>query len=313
VQYLVCDELWDKIRVLAKKSRHRFAAVAYVTSDDLVKFRKGDILIVDASDGRIKSGDTSASVLRTASLKGASLFSLPGLHAKLIAFDRAAVIGSANISVSSSLLTEAALVTDDSSTVAQAKALVDRLTGEAEEIDQAFITRICRIQVKKHPRLPRNFRRRPRVRGSGGRTWLVGVKQLAEDAFPDEKSKVDAGMVIAKKRISTTRHDISWIRWTGQARMRKEAAEGDLFVQVWKPLASKRCRVYRGATVLHRQEEKNLTRFYVEEEDSSMPLGRFRKFAKKLGVPGQIGPSSGRELPSEYASAINLLWGKPLS
>lgn len=314
MQFLACDELWDKVKVLAKKSRHRFAAVAYVTRDDLVKFRKGDILVVDASDGRIRSNETSASVLKTAFLKKANLFNLPGLHAKVIAFDRVAVIGSANITTSSSsTLIEAALVTDDASTVAQVKSLVDRLTGEAEEIDRDFITRISQIPVKKRRSASAKVHRRKlKVRASGGRTWLIGVRELKEDAFPNEQKRAEAGMLIAKRRLSTKRNDINWIRWTGQGRVGKEAAEGDLFIQVWKPLGGKRCKVYRAAPILYRQEEKNLTRFYIEEEDDSISLGQFRKLAKRLGIPGKIGPSSGRELSPGYASAINLLWDRPI-
>ena len=48
-----------------------------------LKLEEGDLLITDASDGAIKSGQTSASILARAKDRGADIYSLPGLHAKL--------------------------------------------------------------------------------------------------------------------------------------------------------------------------------------------------------------------------------------
>ena len=49
--------LWVKIRAKAAKARRRQAAIAYVTAD-LVGFKKGDVLVVDASPAVIKSAVT---------------------------------------------------------------------------------------------------------------------------------------------------------------------------------------------------------------------------------------------------------------
>lgn len=314
MQHLACDELWSRIKSLSGKARRRSAAVAYVSSDKIVKFQEGDILVVDASDVCIKSSDTSAEVLRRAFRRGAHIFSLHNLHAKVLVFDRVAVIGSANVSKSSaSALVEAGVITDDRGTVAQAKALIDQLTEESEEVDSDFIDRICRIPVKRRPRRGGGRRRKRKIRLPANRTWLVRVDELREGAFPDEADAVSAGEQVAKQRLSTRRSDVTWIRFVGRSRFRSEATEGDSVIQIWCAYGDKRQRVYRHAPILYRQDEGHWTRFYLEEsaenEDDSMPLGEFKKFVQKLGLPGRVGPLSCREIPPEYATALDLLWG----
>lgn len=59
-------KLWASIEHLAINARRKIAAVAYVSDDSLIRFRRGDTLIVDAYDEQIASGATSASVLADA-------------------------------------------------------------------------------------------------------------------------------------------------------------------------------------------------------------------------------------------------------
>ena len=70
---LVSAELWRRLRELAKNAKRKHAAIAYVTDDRYVIFGKGDVLVTDASDGAIKSGQTSVEVLKAASLTTTSL------------------------------------------------------------------------------------------------------------------------------------------------------------------------------------------------------------------------------------------------
>src|SRR5688572_7885217 len=95
---LLSKSLWPRLRELAKSAHRKHAAIAYVTDDRFVVFGEGDVLITDASDGAITSGQTSATVLKAALKRGAKIVSIPGLHAKLYVFDRYAIIGSANLS-----------------------------------------------------------------------------------------------------------------------------------------------------------------------------------------------------------------------
>ena len=132
--------------------------MAYVTRAAEVRFGDGDLLIVDASDPAVKSGVTAASVLRAAHERGATMFSCPGLHAKVLLFDNVAVVGSANISATSvSHKIEAALITNDRSIVKQARSLIVKLTRQSDSIDEGFLTRISKIKVTR--RRPESSRR----------------------------------------------------------------------------------------------------------------------------------------------------------
>jgi adenine deaminase len=80
---VLSSRLWTRLRQLAKAAHRKYAAVAYVTDDRFVSFGEGEVLITDASDEAIKSGQTSASVLKAAHRRGAQVFSVAGLHSKL--------------------------------------------------------------------------------------------------------------------------------------------------------------------------------------------------------------------------------------
>ena len=152
---LLCDKLWPTIRRLAKRSASKWAAIAYVSSDALIKFGKGDLLITDASNHAIVMGQTSAQVLNRAYKRSAKLYSLPGLHSKVLLLDGTAVIGSANLSGSSATsLVEAAWVTDNPVAVGMASSLIRQLSQQAEEIDVRFLARILKIEVKRSGRPP---------------------------------------------------------------------------------------------------------------------------------------------------------------
>src|SRR6266576_3458871 len=98
MQKIISNNLWGEIQRLALKSKTKRAAIAYVTTDKYLKFGKGDVLVVDASDAAIACGETSAAVLKQAYKRGAELYSSDRLHAKFILLDHVAVVGSANLS-----------------------------------------------------------------------------------------------------------------------------------------------------------------------------------------------------------------------
>jgi hypothetical protein len=87
VNELHSDTLWKTITALARKAGVKRAAVAYVSSDDLVQFGDGDLLVTVASDAAVAAGQTDAEVLARAKERGADLYSLAGLHTKVLLLD----------------------------------------------------------------------------------------------------------------------------------------------------------------------------------------------------------------------------------
>ena len=314
MQKLISDTLWNQLRKLNAASTRKVAAVAYVSDDSILKFGKGDVLVVDASDQAIKCGETSAAVLKRFSDKGARLYSCSGLHAKIFVFDETAVIGSANVSRSSaSALIEAAVVTNQIHTVATARLFVERLSRESTLIGRAFLDRIRSLPVSRVRRGGQR-RNRPTVLGKApSRTWMINVTQLDEERFPEEATAVAAGMKTAERRRARQTADVAWIRWTGPSRFRELAREGDTVIQIWKTDRSKPPRaVYPHAPILLRQVESACTRFYLEEprDGTEMSWPAFLRLTKRIGLPGTVGPFSEREIPDDYSDALLALWRK---
>lgn len=147
---LSSNTIWADIEALAIKTNVKLVAVPYITDDTRIKFGRGDTIIVDASDKAIASGQTKAKTLEKAFNKGAEIYSLPKLHAKIMLFDKVAVIGSTNISTASAqTLKEAAVITDNKNIISSINNLISQFKTDkdARKIDKAFISKINSISV----------------------------------------------------------------------------------------------------------------------------------------------------------------------
>lgn len=131
---LLTEAPWVTVRKTIKAARGiGFSAISYVTDVSLLPFRAGSILVVDASLHAVKSGQTSPAELLKLLAKGVRIYSLAGLHAKIVAVGKRAFVGSANASQSSvSQLHEAVLETGTRDAVAQVRRHVVRLAQTAQ-------------------------------------------------------------------------------------------------------------------------------------------------------------------------------------
>src|SRR5262249_42875902 len=124
---LLSDDLWRELSRLSAEHQRIRAAIAYVTAPYL-EFRRGDLLVCDASDDAIKGGLTSASLLRSFVNRGAEVYSFHGLHSKAAVIDDTALIGSANLSENAGINTcEASLLTDDLQVVALIQGFIEKV------------------------------------------------------------------------------------------------------------------------------------------------------------------------------------------
>ena len=145
---LLTDNVWAQVAKDLTLASRRLAAVAYVTSQRHLKLKRDDVLVCDASDTAIKTGQTSATILQSLSRKGVELWSRSDLHAKAAVFGRFALVGSSNLSASSeNNLTELSLFTDSGPAVAQVRAFIYGLRETSEKIDDDFLARIFKINV----------------------------------------------------------------------------------------------------------------------------------------------------------------------
>jgi hypothetical protein len=300
--------IWKQVSPQAKAAKRRLVAVAYVSTDPHLGFKRGDVLICDASERAIKTGETSARLIESLSRKGVEVCSRPDLHAKLAVLGRHALVGSCNLSVASAEdLTELALVTDRKQVVSQATAFIHALREASEEIDDDFLRRILKIEVRTTRR--RGPKRRGQAARFGNKVWLVSVRQLPDDSFPKEQPFVEKAETKAKALIADRDSAVSWIRWTGKGRFRSVARPGDIVIQIWKSLSGKHTTVFAPCPIVFRQDVAHWTRFYVAESEDCQSLSweRFKMEAKKHGL-SRMSKDSVRELNPREVLLIESLW-----
>jgi len=309
---LLSSGLWPRIRKLAKNAKRKSAAVAYVTDDRYLKFGEGDVLVTDASDEAIKSGQTSASLLKAALKRRATISSISGLHSKIYVFDRCAVIGSANLSKESERRTEAALLTDQPTIVSATRLLIEKLKTQGDNVDAEFISRISKLPVTKRKAMPSNGKQK-QMDDPEPRSWLVGLKPVKEKE--DEKAVVEEGLVEAEKYVSQEDSSISWIRFRGNSVFRREAKKGDVVVCIWTESGKGQPNVvFHHAPILLRQNDdtNGVTRFYVEEypdaHETTLTWKQFQKLYSQIGMSGKPSQWASREIARHQSDALHDLW-----
>jgi len=311
MQELVSEGLWKRVAQMSKDAGRQCVAVAYYSSDRHLKMRKGDVLVVDATDQAVRAAQTSVAVLRRALRRGARVFSVAHLHAKVFIFDHQVVIGSCNASShSATQLVEAAIVTKDAFTLGAAHDLIRILQDVATPVDDRFLDRASNLKVTV-PQM--KARKRPSVRPNTVSAWLVRLNELDDNAFPDERQAAEAGYDNADENVEYGDSDISWARMTGNSTLRQEAKPGDLLFEISGRAGVKTAdAVYPAVPILHRQDEPTCTRLYYEAyadlEDRSLTWGRFRQLAKRAALPSNISPHSQRQLREDHARRLLALW-----
>ena len=265
--------------------------------------RQGDILVTNAGDATIASGETSAKLLADLLAQGVELYGLDSLHAKLGVIGKHAVIGSANMSASSAgSLHEAVLVTTDDAIRAQVMATVSGLKDAAERLDNDAIQRLLKIKVVR--RGGANRRLQKRVADAGHRTWLVGG-HLLERVTAQTQATVDRGVQVVRDLTEDESYEPGWFRVSRSSPVGKAVRRGDRLVQI---LAHKRgIDVNPPTPVLHCERSGKQTIAFIDsDEDRSIGWRAFSAWAAKHEV--RIGKRSCRLLTDRETQAIDAYW-----
>lgn len=279
---LISGLVWGSLKQFAKEN-HAVAdvAVAYFGKggSKLLPLPKGSRLVVDASEGAVKQGQTHPDDLLVMQNRGVRVFSMPNLHAKVYVFSKRAYIGSANVSQhSANTLIEALFRTTDPDAVRQAKQFVrDQCRYE---LPPGVLRQLQRVY---HP--PKWEAGQPRTRSQRQRAALprVCLAQLVrQDWTEEDEREAEAGAAVAEKeRI----HEVGWaverFRWTGTHPFRK----GDMVLQVTTE-PDGRVMVSPPGSLLHvhsyprKRGRGNLLYVEVPEHQRRRPL---EKLAKRFG------------------------------
>ena len=124
-------DIWTALTAEAKRFDGKsFVAVAYLGTGAAKRLplKRGSILVVDASDSAVKSGQTNPAELMKLRRRGVRVFSMPNLHAKVFVFGGVAFVGSTNVSDNSGdVYTEASIRSRQASVVSGARQFVRSL------------------------------------------------------------------------------------------------------------------------------------------------------------------------------------------
>src|SRR5438046_174404 len=160
MQQVLSHGLWKEVCALSKKAQSVRAAIAYVTASELLKFQKGDLLIVNASEGAIRGGQTSAKVLSALHKRGVEVYNCSNLHAKVLLIDNVAVIGSGNMSqASAGGLVKAALRTGHRATVSGVQTFLRQLVEQSERLTAKRLVELRKIKVIRAGNAPWGLKR----------------------------------------------------------------------------------------------------------------------------------------------------------
>lgn len=312
---LHCSDLWVHLPKLAKASKNKQAAVAYVSDDSTIQFGAGDVLVVDASDAIVTAGQTSAKVLKKAFDRGAKIYSCPNLHSKVYVFDGTAVVGSSNASASSAhRLLEAAVITDNPAITSAARKLISELQSKSSRLWEKDMLRLMKIPVE--PRFPVGVGRKsaPKVNPQPGVTWLVATHDLDASRFAGEERQAERGHTVAVKRLSKPSNKIAWIRFGKAQNISQRAREGDWVIQMRRTKRDGRVsEVSMRAPIRFIQHESECVRIYLENFRNSdlegLRWGLFQRLAKSAGIPrNRLRRRSIGVLTEAQADALDSLW-----
>jgi hypothetical protein len=276
--------VWKSITASAKAARKpALVAVAYFGqgASKLMPLPGGSRLVVDASEGAVKSGQTHPADLIRLQKRGVVIYNYPSLHAKVYAFDGFAFIGSANASGrSAGTLTEAVVKTSDQAVVRSARAFVRDLCR-----DELSPGRLDRLQkMYRPPRIPGASKdtRKASSRTAANRLPRLFLAQLKLKDLPEgSEAASEKGMKIAKAR---RKHGRSYVLADYFRIGKNIVRDGDKVIQVVEQADGRRL-IDPPADVLHTRPWKGkgrpVTFIYLEHPD--VRPTRLDKLARRLG------------------------------
>jgi hypothetical protein len=228
---LMTERVWTELQRSANATRRSsWVAVAYFGkgADRQLRLAPGSRLVVDASLGAVKAGQTHPLSLLRMLRRQVRVYSIENLHAKVYLIGRRAFIGSANASRSSAhRLLEAMLCTSDPLIVSRVREFVRGLCMRALSPEV-----LRRLQGSYRPPRVGGDQSTQERRRSSSRAEVppLRVVQLARVEWPESEAELHSRGL--RKARARREHRNGWsvqsFRLTGQCRI----ARGEQAMQV---------------------------------------------------------------------------------
>ncbi len=216
---------------IAKKRRNPIvAAIGYIGSraDTVLPLHKGDFLVCDASERAIRQGVTNAKALRKFMSIGVRVFSVEGLHSKVIASEKFAWIGSANASSNSHDNLIEASVRIDGSVSRDAFEWAKSLATDDAELTTSDIRELMLLPVSWEARggLPSKYSPTLTLPKNLSELRILEFNKRAH-RYAHEIADVEEGDV--KKNLKTAGTQLEWFEAEG---LKRKVNVGDWFISV---------------------------------------------------------------------------------
>ena len=207
---LITKNLWSEItRAVMQTKTKSFIAVAYFgqNGSKMLPLNKGSVLVVDASEKALKTGQTCPDELLKLYYKGVHIYSQESLHAKLYVIGNNLYCGSANVSGNSAnRLKEVLIKTDDKIAIEDAK---------------EFINAFCRIELgddelklmAKIYVAPKNLGENKKMVENEYANFYIVYLRLADWTEKDEEEANKGRERANRNRINKSRHRVDEFKW----------------------------------------------------------------------------------------------------
>ena len=302
---------WPEITAVLKRAKSRRLVVsAFLGSgaSKLLPLRRGDTLVVNASDVSLKTGATNPYEIAGFAQRGVRCYDVDGLHSKLAVADDYVIIGSANASKNSA----GALI--ESCLSIRKRDIADEVEDWIKALPLHRIDSARLKTMKKLYKPPKwgggaaASTRRPRSTSRAWITWLG--RDLDEPTTPTYKKKMSDARGLQKSM------DLEpWPISDGgrkSSRLFKNAKPGDRIIAI--DHCDGDIDVYAPLRVLTKswieQIEGKPERMLLLEDEEAFPvdLPTFRKALSKLGVSIPLSGKSDREIKPEVLNGLRGLW-----
>lgn len=214
-------EPWARITAAARKSKGH-VAVAYLGKGarSMLPLKTGSILVVDASEGAVKAGQTyPRELLKYVKGDQVQVFSQKDLHAKVFAFADRAFVGSTNASKHSrDDLVEAAVQLGGKGAIAEARAFVKELA--ITPLGVRYLEKLQKLY--RPPRLPGGKRR-------SSNPEPLRIVNLVMDSWDEEEERAAAKAHEAATKLKAPKWILEKFGWDGAWR---DVAQGEQVLQI---------------------------------------------------------------------------------
>ncbi len=227
---LITDDVWEYISKCAKQNKNRCVAVAYLgtNASKYLRLGSGDVLVVDASENSIRSGNTNPLEIAQYLKDGVHVYSYENLHAKVFVFGNVALVGSANVSGNAAkVLTECMVEIKNLATVSAARGFVRSLA--LEPLSPEYVKHLIEIY------LPPKFNAQKKSKSAenllGTCLWIQEIHDY--EYTETEQAAHDRGEKKAVKLLTDAKYyQVDSLRYKNKSTLSKKARVGDMIVRV---------------------------------------------------------------------------------